>query len=314
MGARNYATAVWQMVSSSESRASVKDAVKRALESTNGASVPAKIAARRTRAVVRAARSIIKIIDPPSPEDEIAEQWFLPVSDAEIEAANAVWFRERLPTDFDALLSHHSELAPLAAIPDDPLAMLDLRPRQGASFGIYCDSRAIVGKKVMELGCGCGGFGKLIAAHAKSYVGTDYSTAALKIARLVSPANTSYVHPRKQSSLAVHHQTVDTIVGRDLFVHHNLDGARSLLGFIEPFLARGGRLYATFYWPSPDTVQDDVFPALHPPTNSPASKFAYASTDIERLIADRPFKVAQETTHEPRQRRFAILEKTAYAD
>jgi SAM-dependent methyltransferase len=314
MNPRRYANAVWQMVSSSESRSSVKDAVKRALESTNGASAPAKIAARRTRDVVRAARSVMQIFDRSSPEDEVAEQWFLPVTEAEIEASNRVWFQERLPREFDLLLTHHSEIPPLTKLPDDPRGMLDLCVAQGPPFDIFVDGKSIVGKKVMELGCGCGWFGRMIAAHAERYLGIDYSTAALKIARLVSPPNASYVHPRRQSSLAAHHQTVDTVVGRDLFVQHNLDGARSLLGFIEPFIKRGGLLYATFYWPTPDSVQDDVYPALHPPTDRPLLKFAYASTDIGRLIENRPFRLVSETTDQVKQRRFAILEKTAYID
>jgi 2-polyprenyl-3-methyl-5-hydroxy-6-metoxy-1,4-benzoquinol methylase len=314
MSPRRYANAVWQMMSSSESRASVKDAVKRALESTNGASAPAKIAARRTRDVVRAARSIMQVFEHSRPEDEVAEQWFLPVSDAEIEASNSVWFHERLPREFDRLLTHHSEIPVLSNIPDDPRGMLDLRVGEGPPFGLYVDAKAITGKKVMELGCGCGWFGRIISAHCVRYLGIDYSTAALKIARLASPANASYVHPRRQSSLAAHHQTVDTVVGHDLFVHHNLDGGRSLLGFIEPFIKRGGLLYATFYWPTPDSVQDDVYPALHPPTDRPLSKFAYASSDIARLIADRPFNVVSEAMDAVRQRRFAILEKTAYLD
>jgi hypothetical protein len=154
----------------------------------------------------------------------------------------------------------------------------------------------------------------MIAPFAKSYVGTDYSTAALKIARLVSPSNASWVHPRKQSSLAVHHQTVNTVVGRDLFVHHPVDGARNLLGFIEPFLMRGGRLYATFYWPSGDSVEEDVYPAVHPPMDRPSAKFAYGPLDIERMIARRPFKLLHEVVDMKRKRRFAILEKTRYED
>src|SRR5262249_17893004 len=150
--------------------------------------------------------------------------------------------------------------------------MMDLRPGGGPALGVYVSASPITGKKVMELGSGCGYFGKMIAAQAKSYVGTDYSTAALKIARLVSPANASYVHPRKQSSLAGHHQTAQTVVGRDLFVHHHLDGAKNLLGFIEPFLMRGGRLFATFYWTGAEAIEDDVYPAVHPPTERTSAK------------------------------------------
>ena len=54
----------------------------------------------------------------------------------------------------------------------------------------------------MELGCGCGNLGKLISRYAAHYLGADYSTLALKIARLVSPLNCSYVHVADRASLS----------------------------------------------------------------------------------------------------------------
>jgi SAM-dependent methyltransferase len=188
--------------------------------------------------------------------------------------------------------------------------MLKLQLGHGWPIALYCDPDALEGQRVMEMGCGCGNLGKLLGRYAESYLGTDYSTLALKVARLVSPPNCSYVHVADRTGLEPFFGTVDTVVGRYFWIHQNLKLGRWNLEFLERFLTPGGRLYADFYWPNPAVKQDVVFSPDHALSKTyPSATFRYTREDVERLIAGRPFRVLREEISPEMQRRYVVLER-----
>ena len=162
------------------------------------------------------------------------------------------------------------------------------------------------------MGCGCGNLGKLLGRYAESYLGTDYSTLALKIARLVSPPNCAYVHVADRQGLSPFFGTIDTVVGRFFWIHQNLKLGRWNLEFLELFLKPGGRLYADFYWPNPEAEQGVVLAPDHPLSRAyPSATFRYTPEDVGRLIAGRPFRILREEISPAMQRRYVVLERLA---
>lgn len=237
----------------------------------------------------------------------------LQCTEREVQRWNDEWL-SYLKTEWPWQLAPHTEYANTPPLPDSPLDMLTLT--FGLAWGwdiplnLYCDREALEGKRVMEVGCGCGNMGKLLGRYAESYLGTDYSTLALKIARLVSPPNCSYVHVADRAGLAPFFGTIDTVVGRFFWIHQNLKLGRGNLEFMELFLKPGGLLYADFCWPNPEVEQYVVLtPDDHLSKTYPSAMFRYTSEDVRRLIKGRPFRIVREEISLEMQRRYVVLER-----
>ena len=246
---------------------------------------------------------------PPPPDDELEASPPLECTEREVERWNAEWF-EYLKREWDRQLTPYTAFPARPPLPGSPLGMLHHTVGEGTGFALYADRDAVEGKRLMEMGCGCGNLGKLIARYAESYLGTDYSTLALEIARLVSPANCTYAHVADRAGLAPFFGRIDTVIGRYFWIHQNLKLGRWNLEFLELFLAPGGRLYADFYWPDPAVEQGIVFTPDHPLSRAyPSATFRYTREDVERLIAGRPFRVLREEISAEMQRRYVVLER-----
>jgi len=261
---------------------------------------------------LRAFRSRARTASPPLPEgDELEASPPLECTDREIQRWNAEWF-EYLQREWDRQLNPYTLYPDKPPLPESPLDLIDLRLGYGPALALYADREAIAGKRLMEMGCGCGNLGKLIARYAESYLGTDYSTLALKIARLVSPPNCAYVHVADRAGLSPFFGTIDTVIGRYFWIHQNLKLGRWNLDFLELFLKPGGRLYADFYWPNPKVEQGIVFTPDHPLSRAyPSATFRYAPEDVERLIEGRPFRILREEISLEMQRRYVVFERLA---
>jgi SAM-dependent methyltransferase len=243
--------------------------------------------------------------------DELEASPPLECTEREVERWNAEWF-EYLKREWDRQLTPYTAFPARPPLPDSPLGMLRHTVGEGTGFALYADPEALEGKRLMEMGCGCGNLGKLIARYAESYLGTDYSTLALKIARLVSPPNCSYVHVADRAGLEPFFGKIDTVIGRYFWIHQNLKLGRWNLEFLELFLAPGGRLYADFYWPNPALEQGIVFTPDDPLSRAyPSATFRYTREDVERLIAGRPFRILREEISAEMQRRYVVLERLA---
>ncbi|HEY0514875.1 MAG TPA: class I SAM-dependent methyltransferase [Thermoanaerobaculia bacterium] len=245
----------------------------------------------------------------PPPGDELAASPPLECTALEIQRWNAEWF-EYLRREWDRQLEPYTAYPDKPPLPESARDLIHLTLGHGPALALYADRDAIEGRRILEMGCGCGNLGKLIARYADSYLGTDYSTLALKIARLVSPPNCAYVHVADRAGLAPFFGRIDTALGRYFWIHQNFQLARWNLEFLELFLAPGGRLYADFYWPNPAAEQGIVFTPDHPLSRAyPSATFRYSREDVERLIAGRPFRILREEISPEMQRRYVVLER-----
>jgi SAM-dependent methyltransferase len=246
---------------------------------------------------------------PGSPSDELEASPPLACTEREVERWNGEWLAY-LRTEWELQLTPYTAYPGKPPLPDSPFELLKLRLGHGWPIALYCDRDALEGKQVMEMGCGCGNLGKLIARYVGSYLGTDYSTLALKIARLVSPPDCAYVHVADREALAPFFGTVDTVISRYFWIHQNLRLAGWNLEFLEMFLKPGGRLYADFYWPNPEVEQAMVFTPDHALSKSyPSATFRYSGEDVRRLLDGRPFRLLREEVSPEMQRRYVVLER-----
>ncbi len=230
-------------------------------------------------------------------------------SPEDVERWNAEWLAY-LSREWPIQLLPHTALEDKPPLPDDPLDLIVLSLGLGWNLALYCDREALEGRRVMELGCGCGNLGKQLGRYVESYLGVDYSTLALKIAELVSPANCSYVHVGDHAGLERHRGRIDTVVGRYFWIHQNFELARRNLDFLETFLRPGGRLYADFFWPNPEAEHFMVLAPDQPLSKQyPSAMFQYTPEDVRTLISGRPFRILRETISLPMERRYVVFER-----
>ena len=245
------------------------------------------------------------------PEDDDIREVPPPLecTQAEIDRWNEEWI-EYLGREWMHQFIPHDQLPQKPPLPDDPMDMLRLSVSPGWELGLYCDRDALEDKVVMEMGCGCGGLAKQVARYTRTYLGTDYSTLALMVARLVSPAICTYTHVGDRQGLHWFFGQIDTVVSRRFWIHHNMLQAGRNLDFLALFLKPGGRLYADFYWPNPAVEQFIVRSPDEPLSKRwPSATFHYQPEDVSRLIAGRPFRVLREAVSLEMQRRYVVLER-----
>lgn len=227
----------------------------------------------------------------------------------DVERWNAEWLAY-LSREWRTQLTPYTEIPDRPPLPDDPMGLISLSLGPNWNLALYCDRESLEGRRVMELGCGCGNMGKQLGRYVESYLGVDYSTLALKIARLVSPSNCSYVHVGDREGLEPFRGRIDTVVGRYFWIHQNFELARRNLDFLETFLRPGGRLYADFFWPDPKAEHFVVLPPAAPLSKQyPSAMFQYQPEDIQSLIEGRPFRILRETISRRMERRYVVFER-----
>jgi SAM-dependent methyltransferase len=228
----------------------------------------------------------------------------------EVERWNAEWLAY-LGREWQQQLTPHTAYPGSTPLPATAREMLDLRVGGAWPLALYCDPEALAGRRVMEMGCGCGNLGKLVARYVESYLGTDYSTLALAVARLVSPPHCAYLHVGDRAALEPRFGTIETVIGRYFWIHQNRRLAGLDLDFLARFLVPGGRIYADFYWPDPAVEQGVVLDPDRPLSHTfPSATFPYTLEDVERTLAGRPFRIEREEVSVQMQRRYVVLERT----
>lgn len=226
----------------------------------------------------------------------------------DVERWNAEW-RRYLGREWTVQLRPHTEYSLRPDLPEAPLKMWDvtLEP-QTPPLSLYAAGPDIEGRRVMEMGCGCGNLGKLLGRYASLYLGTDYSNMALQIARLVSPDTCNYVHVADRQGLEPYFGTIDTIVGRFFWIHQNFKVARKNLEFMQRFLKPEGRLYMDFYWPNPELPQGKVFTPRDPlSAQYPSATFKYSEADARELLEGLNLEIERFEVVPEHQRRYAVL-------
>lgn len=175
---------------------------------------------------------------------------------------------------------------------------------------VWARGSDLVGRKVLEIGCGCGWLGKQLGLVSQQYVGIDYSEFALAVARGNSPASCRYFHISEKEEISAFAGQLDTLVGREFFIHQNYDNARWVLGLGAFLLRPGGVVIADFYLPNPAIPQGVVHPAKSPlDPNYASCAFAFQRAEIEELARACGLQVETVTDHLQYQRRFVRLVK-----
>ena len=138
-----------------------------------------------TKRLLRALRGAPAQTAPPPPPaegDELEASPPLECTEREIERWNAEWF-EYLKREWEYQLAPHTAYPDRPPLPASPLGLLHLRLGHGWPLSLYCDRDALEGRRVMEMGCGCGNLGKLLARYVESISAPTTAPLALKIAR-----------------------------------------------------------------------------------------------------------------------------------
>jgi len=243
-------------------------------------------------------------------EDALQPQPVGKCGKAEIDRWNTEWLRY-LGREWETQLTPGAHFRETPELPESPIEMIDVRFARNHTLRLYCDREALVGKRVMEIGCGCGNMGKLLARYVESYLGVDYSTLALKVARLVSPDNCTYVHIADDARLESFYGKVDTVIGRFFWIHQNMKLAKWNLELIDRFLEPGGRVYMDFYWGDQEVKQGVVLSPYGPLSKRyPSATFQYKTKDVEELVRSYPYNIVRNTISKPMQRRYIVLEKS----
>lgn len=226
-------------------------------------------------------------------------------SDDEIDRWNREWL-DYLGREWAWQLAPHTAFPGSPPLPDDPLAMLEHRVA-GWPLSLYCHREALLGRRVMEVGCGCGNLGKLLGRYTAAYLGVDFSTLALQVARLVSPENCHYLHVRDVAAHRTWHGTIDTVVSRFFWIHQNHEMGRHVLAFLAEFLRSGGSLYADFYSPGGRKPGIELRPEDSLLAAHPSALFCYDERAIECLVEGLPFRLERVEPHPATERRYAIF-------
>ncbi len=180
---------------------------------------------------------------------------------------------------------------------------LNYSPHQIAEFGkremyfttlikdvacrLWLPGSAVVGKRIVEMGCGPGVLGKIAGRFCSEYVGLDISQFALYIARLTCPQNCRYVHLSDISAIRAIAKTMDISVGRNFFIHHNYEDSLWILRFLKDLLKPGGIIHSDFHH-SPELIDGIRRRCAADPLNEdhPSTLFHFDYDDILRLAAD----------------------------
>lgn len=204
--------------------------------------------------------------------------------------------------------------APLAGKPASAVHQLKLFPEL-CPLALWVPGDLLHNSRsVLEIGCGCGFFGKQMGKIGKRYLGLDHSEFALSIARLVSPPECRYAHLSDQEAIASAAGTMDLMVGRYFFIHQNYASAHWVLRLASILLREGGTVVADFWLSNPAIPHGIVHPADRDlDSQYPSCAFAFTLAQIDRLAGETGFSVENVTEQLPLQRRFVQLRRRAAA-
>lgn len=199
-----------------------------------------------------------------------------------------------------------------------PSEMFNLRLASNHQLGfdvplrIWCPGDAIVGSNVLEMGSGCGIVPKQIAPFCNRYLGLDYSTLALTIARATTPEHCLFHHACDWNALAAEAGRYDVMIAREFFIHQNAEGARSILRLARYLLKPNGVIYADFFhrtgkagivYNANDCVD----------TGNASAGFHFTGNDVGALAQECGFEIESQQVEESEQRRFVALRARTFA-
>jgi SAM-dependent methyltransferase len=161
---------------------------------------------------------------------------------------------------------------------------------------VWVPGADLVGKRVLEMGCGPGFFGRLASRFAGSFVGIDMSALALHIAKVASPGNCTYVHLGDVETLRGLANSIDTALGRYFFIHHNYEDSAWILKFLRDLTVPGGTVSADFH-SNRNTIGQARRHLASDPLNPdhPSALYHFELEDIESLAKEVDLDIASVT-------------------
>lgn len=175
---------------------------------------------------------------------------------------------------------------------------------------IWADGDWLVGRSVIEFGCGTGFVGKNLGHLVEKFLGVDVSDLAIAISNSGKHHNTQFVQISDLVEMKDHLGAYDTWVAREFFIHQNFNMARETLLRGLPFLKPGGRICADFYEPNYKIEQGVLHPAKAPLNAQYAScGYFFAEQEIMELAREVGVSVDEQTIDLTEQRRFVVFRK-----
>ena len=144
-------------------------------------------------------------------------------------------------------------LGPAAIAKFSPEEMYTVKLLRNQAAQIWLDGQHVVGKTILEMGCGPGMLGRMASRFVDAYIGIDASKFALHLASLTSPSKCRYIHLGDVEKIRELEGVADACVGRNFFIHHNFDDALWILRFLRDLAKPGGLISADFYL-SPERI------------------------------------------------------------
>jgi SAM-dependent methyltransferase len=177
---------------------------------------------------------------------------------------------------------------------------------------IWAEGPMLINRRILEIGCGTGYLGKQLGRVVRFYFGLDYSRLALHMARLVSPRNCEYACMQEKESIARHVESMDTMVGREFFIHQNWNNAMKVLKLAHYLLRPGGFVCADFYLRDLRVPQGRVHPAKHHlDLRHPSCTYFFSKAEVFDLASACGFEVVDMVDRVTNQRRLVTLRKCA---
>jgi SAM-dependent methyltransferase len=199
-------------------------------------------------------------------------------------------------------------VTPQAIAAFSPEEMYNVKLLRSQAAQIWLGGEHVVDKTILEMGCGPGMLGRLASRFAKSYIGIDASKFALHIASLTSPSRCRYIHLGDVAAIRDLSGVADACVGRNFFIHHNLNDSLWILRFLRDLTKPGGLISADFYF-KPELVGGDrrytATDSLDPAHASALYNFSEA--DIRNIAVAAEVDLISTDAKPELERHFAIF-------
>jgi SAM-dependent methyltransferase len=174
----------------------------------------------------------------------------------------------------------------------------------------WMEGDRIVGKNILEIGCGPGMLLKQLSFEAPMCLGLDCSPLAIHIARMTSAPNCTYALLGESDAIAPHLGTIDTMVSRFFFIHQDYENARWILSLARLLLKQGGLIGADFFLVNPRVSQGAVSKAKsRAPKGEVTSAYEFSVKEIGELAKEAGLTVADITDRQDVQRRFVFFQR-----
>lgn len=154
----------------------------------------------------------------------------------------------------------------------------------------------VIGKDVMEVGCGIGIIPVGLAHVTNSFFGFDISPLAIMIAQTLCPKNAEFHTIQTDAGIlniaTSKFECFDTVLVRHVFIHIGAERVLKMLGLAKKVLKPGGIIYANFF--KRGTRQYGEGEIRKPDTiETSGAVIEYKEDDIKSMYKDHGFEIVE---------------------